>query len=151
MFIKKVEIKNFRLFQNLIIDDLNIPDGVTEGSGLTILVGENGCGKTTILDAISFPLLEYKSDSYSIADLNDVSQKTNIILHSNVEFDVIGLMPKSSFKAVGFSFIGGFRARSKGDYLSSTIVSDQLYIAKDPIKNVGSNMDLRMKITLLQG
>lgn len=146
MFIKKIEIKNFRLFENLVIDDLNIPDGTNEGSGLTILVGENGCGKTTILDAISFPLLEYKSDSYSISDLNDVSQKSNIVLYSNVEFDVIGLMPKSMFKAIGFNFVGGFRARSKGDYLSSTIVSDQLYIAKDPAKNISTNMDLRMKI-----
>jgi DNA repair exonuclease SbcCD ATPase subunit len=62
MFIKKIEIKNFRIFSNnksFEIDNINAPNGV-RGSGLTVFVGENGCGKTTILDAIALPILEYK-------------------------------------------------------------------------------------------
>lgn len=58
MFISKLSIKNFRLFDDTKeheIKDFNIPNGKDDddGSGLTVFVGENGCGKTTILDAIS--------------------------------------------------------------------------------------------------
>jgi DNA repair exonuclease SbcCD ATPase subunit len=55
MFIKKIEIKNFRIFpsdKNFEIDNIKIPNG-NLGSGLTVLVGENGCGKTTILEALA--------------------------------------------------------------------------------------------------
>lgn len=55
MFISKLSIKNFRLFDDTKeheIKDFNIPNGKDDGSGLTVFVGENGCGKTTILDAI---------------------------------------------------------------------------------------------------
>ena len=68
MFIKKITIQNFRLFKNENVfeaDNLNIPDN-TEGSGLTLFVGENGCGKTSLLDALSLPLLSYKADSFSL-------------------------------------------------------------------------------------
>lgn len=43
MFIKKIEIKNFRNYQK------------TDN-----FAGENGCGKTNLLDAIALSLLEYK-------------------------------------------------------------------------------------------
>lgn len=55
MFISKLSIKNFRLFDDTKeheIKDFNIPNGKDDGSGLTVFVGENGCGKTMILDAI---------------------------------------------------------------------------------------------------
>ncbi|MBQ2909894.1 MAG: AAA family ATPase [Bacilli bacterium] len=146
MFIKDIEIKNFRLFEKLEINDLNIPDGKNEGSGLTILVGENGCGKTTVLDALAFPLLEYKSDTYVFSDLNEIEKKTDITIYTNDIFNVLGLMPKTQFEAIGFRFLGGCRSRASSDYLSSTLVSDQLYVAKDPLKNVPGNMNLRMKI-----
>ena len=46
MFLKKIEIKNFRLFKdNFILDDFNVPDNNEEGTGLTLIVGENGCRK----------------------------------------------------------------------------------------------------------
>ena len=49
MFIKKIEISNFRKFEkNFVVDNINIPDKENEGSGITVLLGENGCGKTMI-------------------------------------------------------------------------------------------------------
>jgi len=55
MYIKSLNINNFRCFQE---DSepitFNVPDGDNTGSGLNILVGENGTGKTTILEAISY-------------------------------------------------------------------------------------------------
>lgn len=48
MFIKNIKIENYRLFrENFEIDSFNIPNGA-KGSGVTLLVGENGCGKTTV-------------------------------------------------------------------------------------------------------
>ena len=45
MFVKKIKISNFRLYKNLFeIEEFNIPNG-EQGSGLTLIVGENGCGK----------------------------------------------------------------------------------------------------------
>jgi len=74
MFIKKVTIQNFRLFKSeelFEIDNLNIPDGTIEGSGLSLFVGENGCGKTSLLEALGLPLLSYKSDGFSLCDFFD--------------------------------------------------------------------------------
>jgi len=70
MFIKKITIQNFRLFKDdevFEIDNLNIPDN-TEGSGLNLFVGENGCGKTSLLDAFALPLLSYKAEGFSSND-----------------------------------------------------------------------------------
>lgn len=54
MFIEKINIKNFKCFDNN-FDELNfsIPNG-SLGSGLNIFVGENNCGKSIIFEAISF-------------------------------------------------------------------------------------------------
>lgn len=81
MFISKLSIKNFRLFDDTKeheIKDFNIPNGKDDGSGLTVFVGENGCGKTTILDAISSAILEYKADSFNISDMSNPNTNTDI-------------------------------------------------------------------------
>lgn len=54
MFIKKINIKNFKCFDDNFNElEFNIPDG-NLGTGLNIFVGENNCGKSTIFEAISF-------------------------------------------------------------------------------------------------
>ena len=65
MYISKVSIKNYRIFKNdkeYEINDINIPNLINNGSGITVVAVENGCGKTTILDAIASSILEYKAD-----------------------------------------------------------------------------------------
>ncbi len=65
MLISKITIKNFRLFSpdnDFVIEDINTPDGTNNGSGLNVFVGENGSGKTAILDALALPILEYKDE-----------------------------------------------------------------------------------------
>ena len=60
MFASAIEISNYRLHgpgEPFRIDDFNVPDGVP-GSGMNVIVGENGCGKTSLLEAIALPLLE---------------------------------------------------------------------------------------------
>ncbi|MEZ5358853.1 MAG: AAA family ATPase [Candidatus Zixiibacteriota bacterium] len=131
---KQVTIKNFRLFdaqKHFEILDLNRPNGKNNGSGLTVFVGENGCGKTSLLDAIALPLLSYKADSFTFHDLHDPKHKAHIEVLANADFSVDGTMPKGTFKAKGFSFEAGVRARDSKTYLSSVVVSDQKYIRAD--------------------
>jgi predicted ATP-dependent endonuclease of OLD family len=150
MFIKEIKIQNFRLFDadtKFTINDINIPNGNDRGSGLTVFVGENACGKTSLLDAMSLPLLSFKADSFSIYDFNDPNKKSFIELLAEKEFEVAGAMPKGSFKSKGFEFEAGLRSRGNKAYLSSIVVSDQKYIKADgqPTPKDGSP-DLRLSV-----
>ncbi|RLD21546.1 MAG: hypothetical protein DRI69_03760 [Bacteroidetes bacterium] len=64
MRLKKLDLKNFRLFSNF---ELEMPD-----SNLIVLVGNNGAGKTSILDAIALCFTHFtgellsKSERYNI-------------------------------------------------------------------------------------
>lgn len=150
MKIKKIAIKNFRLFEPdkvFEVDNINIPDYENEGSGLTVFVGENGCGKTSLLDAMAFPLLSYKADSFSINDFNDPTQKTSIEILSQNNFTVAGTMPRGYFHSKGFLFEAGVRARDNKTYLSSIVVSDQRFIKADgQDKPKDGSPDLRVNV-----
>ncbi len=147
MFLKKIDIENFRLFdKNFIVDNFNIPDNTKEGSGLTLIVGENGCGKTSLLDAISMCMLDYKASSFNIYDMNSTKKETNIIFSSNEEFKVDGSMPNSSFIATGFRFKANLRSIKSKSYLQSPIVFDQYYINKNPNKPKPNSPDLRLSV-----
>ena len=65
MFIRELEIKNYRGFDDFSLKDIAVPDNINLGSGLNVILGENGCGKTSILDAIALALGSYKVDSFS--------------------------------------------------------------------------------------
>ncbi|EOX3824858.1 ATP-dependent endonuclease [Enterobacter quasiroggenkampii] len=54
MFIKSLEIENFKGYHGKHKIDFNIPDMNTDGSGLNIFVGENNSGKSTIFEALDF-------------------------------------------------------------------------------------------------
>lgn len=148
MFIKQVVIKNFRLFSERqpFQCELNIPDGNNEGSGLTVFVGENGCGKTTLLDAISLPLLTYKSENVSIADFFDPENKIYIEILAAKDFTVARTM-SGTFQSKGFAFDAHVRSRTTKNYLSSMVVSDQKYIKADNQKKPEENSpDLRVGV-----
>lgn len=149
MFVSNLKIKNYRLFNandNFQIGNFNIPDNENRGSGLTVLVGENGCGKTTILDAIALTMLEYKLESFNITDMNDIKEITEIITESNDKFNVNGIFPKSNFDAIGFKFVGKVRNRSNKSMLLSPIVSEQYYISTNPDKPSENSPDLRVSV-----
>jgi len=149
MFIKKITIKNFRLFpseKNFEIDNINTPDGTNEGSGLNVFVGENGSGKTALLDAFALPILEYKTENFGIDNFNNPNKKIEISIFSKDKFEVDRTMPKGSFKAKGFSFEAGVRAKESKSYLSSIIVNDQKFIRVDPTNPKDNSPDLRVSV-----
>ena len=147
MFLRNLTIENYKLFENKFnIDNFNVPDKVTIGTGLNLIVGENGCGKTTILDAIAISMLDYKGEAFNIYDFNDLNKAVNICFYSNEEFSVKGTMPNSDFVALGFNFTAKIRSRSQKNYLVSPFVYDQLYISKDENKPKKGSPDLRISV-----
>lgn len=149
MFIKKITIQNFRLFSSesiFEIDNFNIPDNTNNGSGLNVFVGENGSGKTALLDAFALPILEYKTENFSVDDFNNPTEKVFIKIYSKENFEVAGTMPKGSFSANGFSFEAGIRSKESKAYLSTMVVSDQKFISIDPNKPKESSPDLRVSV-----
>jgi len=78
LFFKKVTIENLRCFQSQDIN-LNVPDGIHEGSGLNILIGENANGKTTVLDAINF-ITQSTYSSENKLSINDFFDKDKEIV-----------------------------------------------------------------------
>lgn len=149
MFILNLEIKNYRLFKTndtFKINNFNIPDNENEGSGLNILVGENGCGKTTILDAISSAMIDYKAEAFKLTEINNTKENTEIIITSDKDFNVNGIFPKSNFDAVGFKFIGKIRSRVNKSHLLNPVVSEQYYISKNPDKPAPTSPELRVNV-----
>lgn len=148
MFITKISINNFRLFntETFELGDFHIPDEITEGSGINVFVGENGCGKTTLLEALTLPILEYKSDAFTIEDMNDPLKEVHIKIFAKESFDVQGTMPNSKFKAKGFDFKANLRNKTSRAYFSSVVVSDQLFIKENPEKPTDGSPDLRLSV-----
>ncbi|MDD4641542.1 MAG: AAA family ATPase [Bacteroidales bacterium] len=150
MFIKSIQIKNYKLFspdEFFEISNLNIPDGQKNGSGLTIFVGENGCGKSTLLDAFAMPYISYKTDSFSLSDINNPNEKVEINILTNEVYTYKGTMPRIEYKGKGFSFLGGVRSRGTSGYLASMVVTDQKYIKADGETKPPDNApDLRLSV-----
>ena len=70
-FVQELSIANFRCFESSTVT-LRTPDG-TAGSGLNLLVGNNGSGKTSVLDAFDYLFGgRYKAEHrLSIKDFSD--------------------------------------------------------------------------------
>ena len=82
------------------LPDLGVPNG-DKGSGLNILIGENGNGKTTILEALNYLTLNsfsvenklsindfnsYKEEIKIIADIDDFKCKSTIDFYKTYHF-----------------------------------------------------------------
>lgn len=148
MFIKEVQVDNFRLFPaggSAFSIQLRVPDDQNEGSGLTAFVGENGCGKTALLDAIALPIVAFKAEGFALEDFNDPAEGVKISVLSHEPFTVDGTMPNSTFSAKGFLFKANLRSRANKAYLSSIVVSDQLFIKAGDKPKDGSP-DLRVSV-----
>ena len=80
MFVNQLQIKNFKCFQDKTFENLVVPNG-EKGSGLNILIGENGNGKTTLLEAINYLTLNSFSvqNKLNISDFQDFKHPIEII------------------------------------------------------------------------
>lgn len=128
MFLKNIDISNYKIFKNTFNMDFNVPDGSTRGSGLTIICGENGNGKSSILESIALATQDYRSENFSIENINDISQKVLINITFSKMFDVKSFLPKKTFKATGFSFVANKRQRKSGTLYGSLVVSGRKII-----------------------
>ena len=100
-FLRELAISNFGVFpyqkkeSDFFRITFNEPDMETPGSGLTVILGSNNCGKTTLLRAI-------QSNSFSEDDLNVYSKNQDftlkkdavIVRHNFRETGSIGLKPE---------------------------------------------------------
>ncbi|MHB9070483.1 MAG: AAA family ATPase [Sedimentisphaerales bacterium] len=154
IFIKKLIIQNYKCFEDTPIN-FHIPDGTNEGSGLNILIGENGTGKTTILEAINYLTSSSFSaeNKLSINDFYDY-QKEIVIQAETDTFDcksTIDFYKDWYFKAGGFIFSAKNRcSKARGKLLSPPFEihnyfrTAEKYIKKD--SSEGKEIDSRDKI-----
>ncbi len=148
MFIKSVLIKNFRLFKEhfeLTQEHIAIPNKSDNGSGLNVLVGENGVGKSSLLDAIALPLISYKSESIELNDFNEIDSSLEIIITSNEEFTVDKSM-SGKFTAKGFRFLAYIRKQNSLKYPVGSIVSDTFFSPIDENSPKEGSPDLRVAV-----
>ncbi len=116
MFIKNIQIKNFRCFSDQTIN-FNTPDNSNLGSGLNILIGDNGNGKTSVLEALELltqSRLKTKG-TLSVFDFKNINDEITIVAETDHEFEVKRLYGSSKFKANGFTFWAKTRSQNSND------------------------------------
>jgi predicted ATP-dependent endonuclease of OLD family len=127
MFIKSLTIKNFRCFgDNSNPLKFKVPDGVNEGSGLNIFVGENGMGKTATLEIINYLTESHFSieNRLTIFDFyNGVNEITaEAIFDKNFSYKMPETYRGQFFECNGLSFsVSQRNAKSPGKLLSPPI------------------------------
>ncbi len=123
LFVQSIKIDNFRCFNGEEIH-LNTPDGRTPGSGLNVLIGENGCGKTTVLDALNL-IVQTGFSAQNKIDLSDFNKYETPIEITAVCSKFKCKMPYAGnyFKANGFKFIANPRNRKAPNRVLSSPIT----------------------------
>jgi len=138
IFIKRLTIQNFKCFENEPPLQLSVPDN-NRGSGLNILIGENGNGKTTILEAINYLTLNNFSAENKL-NINDFFDfKKGIVIEGETdEFSCESSIDAYkfndwSFKASGITFSAKNRdIKERGKLLSSPFqISNHFRVIQD--------------------
>lgn len=143
LFLQCLKIENFKCFQDLTVN-FCVPNG-NAGSGLNMLIGENGHGKTSLLQAINFLTCgRYAAENkITINDFSD-STKPIKISASTSEFQcgsTIGFYKDWYFKGNGINFSAAPRAtKQRGKLLSSPFeINNEFCIAEDTYYLNGQN------------
>ena len=129
MFIRELEINNYRGFDDFGLKNIAVPDNTNSGSGLNVILGENGCGKTSILDAIALTLGSYKVDSFSFHDMHKADSRATITAKADTDFTAKKLYG-GNFQANGLCFKGYLRERSGGS-LDRMVVTQSLLLSDE--------------------
>ena len=89
MYISSVSIENFRAFKEKTVFYFN--------PGVTVLIGENDCGKSTVIDAIRY-VLGTTDQSWQRVELSDYYQEnTDNEIHITVTFSNLTVREKAAF------------------------------------------------------
>jgi len=143
MFINQLQIKNFKCFTDITIDNISKPNG-SRGSGLNILIGENGNGKTTLLEAINYLTLNSYSveNKLSINDFTNYKEIINIIAEID-EFkcnSTIEYHRTYHFFSSGIEFSAKSRtSKERNKLLSKSFESHSYFKLNSQYKDVNGN------------
>lgn len=89
MYISSVSIENFRAFKEKTVFHFN--------PGVTVLIGENDCGKSTVIDAIRY-VLGTTDQSWQRVELSDYYQEnTDNEIHITITFSNLTVREKAAF------------------------------------------------------
>ena len=89
MYISSVSIENFRAFKEKTVFHFN--------PGVTVLIGENDCGKSTVIDAIRY-VLGTTDQSWQRIELSDYYQEnTDNEIHITITFSNLTVREKAAF------------------------------------------------------
>ena len=119
MFISALTIENYKCFGSETVEGFAVPNG-KPGSGLNVLIGENGTGKTAMLEAIN--LLTDSAytieNRLSIHDFHDVAHPIEVSYKASDEF----------------------RCKMPTSYHGCTFDADGIELAVSPRKQKGSKL-----------
>ena len=129
MIIEKIEIKNFKSHLN---------SEIQFNPGITLIIGENGAGKSTILEAISFALYKQHSSS-KLSDL--IRTNNNNQVYNTMEVSLIFISNGNHYKIIRTRD----KSKSASTLYSVYLNEDNTYKIKDILcegdKNVNKEIE----------
>lgn len=134
IFFQKLKIENYKCFSDHEIQ-LSKPDGITAGSGLNVLIGENGNGKTSLLEALNL-IGQSSFAAENRININDFSDHSNPIKISVETPAFVCNMPDlyrgCTFNSTGIEFQAKSRNRkAPGKLLSSPLQINSKFITTE--------------------
>lgn len=139
MFFNKIRIRNYKCFNS---DegfdlDLRVPNG-EKGSGLNILVGPNGVGKTAILESIDFLMKNTLSSRNNIdaSNFNDISKSVDVYGFTENDFEVKRLWGGKTFQSQGIYFYAKTREKNSSSLVDPIVVDNQFVTNNSAIRDV---------------
>lgn len=133
MYISKIELKNFKKFENVSFE-LN--------SNLNILTGENSCGKSSVLDALSIWYECFIKSIYKLEHDNELRRRNNGRLRKGDWSFTDSKIPKfKHYKTASFKDIKCVNCRDRNVEIYLTIIYEEQDIKigfgiKDTLNNV---------------
>lgn len=153
IFIDEVSISNYKCFSKHKVG-LSVPDGVTPGSGMNVLIGENGTGKTALLEAINYTnQSSFASENrLAVSDFADYQDPIRVAIRTN---DFICKMSAPhfgcTFESCGLEFQAKNRDRkSAGKLLSAPFSINTTFRTKGNTYKSKAGMDSGKAIPPLQ-